>query len=187
MRVGSVITRLPICVADGNEQRAQPLWCQTTTGIFRDDYIAPSTDRCNDRRARRRATRARRVAAARTVADPRARQHGCDRRSGEPAQPAVLRRGTGGAGKYRTRGHARRIRGAEAASPHSYATLQVTWMRRQTLTASNAAPGAAFGQHIAIFNNRALIASRSAVYIFQLTVEQVAARSAGCRSAARCR
>ena len=43
------------------------------------------------------------------------------------------------------------------------------WMRRQTLTASNAAPGAGFGQHIAIFNNRALIASRSAVYIFQLT------------------
>ena len=43
-----------------------------------------------------------------------------------------------------------------------------TWMRRQTLTASNAAPGAGFGEHIAIFNNRALIASRSAVYIFQL-------------------
>ena len=43
------------------------------------------------------------------------------------------------------------------------------WMRRQTLTASNAAVGAAFGQHVAIFNNRALIASRSAVYIFQLT------------------
>lgn len=43
------------------------------------------------------------------------------------------------------------------------------WMRRQTLTASNAAPGAAFGRHVAIFNNRALIASRSAVYIFQLT------------------
>jgi hypothetical protein len=42
------------------------------------------------------------------------------------------------------------------------------WMRRQTLTASNAAPGAAFGQHIAIFNNRVLIASRSAVYFFQL-------------------
>lgn len=43
-----------------------------------------------------------------------------------------------------------------------------TWMRRQTLTASNAAPAAGFGGHIAIFDNRALIASRSAVYIFQL-------------------
>jgi hypothetical protein len=43
------------------------------------------------------------------------------------------------------------------------------WMRRQTLTVSNAAPGSSFGQHVAIFNNRALIASRSAVYIFQLT------------------
>jgi hypothetical protein len=43
------------------------------------------------------------------------------------------------------------------------------WIRRQTLTASNAAPGAGFGQHIAVFNNRALIASRSAVYIFQVT------------------
>lgn len=43
-----------------------------------------------------------------------------------------------------------------------------TWMRRQTLTASNAAAGAGFGEHIAIFNNRALITSRSAVYIFQL-------------------
>jgi hypothetical protein len=43
------------------------------------------------------------------------------------------------------------------------------WMRRQTLTASNGAPGAAFGQHIAIFNNRALIASHNAVYVFQLT------------------
>jgi hypothetical protein len=42
------------------------------------------------------------------------------------------------------------------------------WIRRQTLTASNAAPGAAFGQHVAIFNNRALIASRNAVYVFQL-------------------
>jgi FG-GAP repeat len=43
------------------------------------------------------------------------------------------------------------------------------WMRRQTLTASNAAPGALFGEHIAIFNSRALITSSSAVYIFQLT------------------
>jgi hypothetical protein len=43
------------------------------------------------------------------------------------------------------------------------------WIRRQTLTASNAAPGASFGQHVAIsFNNRALIASRSAVYVFRL-------------------
>jgi hypothetical protein len=42
------------------------------------------------------------------------------------------------------------------------------WMRRQTLTASNATLGAEFGEQIAIFNNRALIASRSAVYIFQL-------------------
>lgn len=44
-----------------------------------------------------------------------------------------------------------------------------TWMRRQTLTASNAAMGANFGQHISIYNMRALIASRSAIYIFQLT------------------
>ena len=43
------------------------------------------------------------------------------------------------------------------------------WIRRQTLTVSNAVPGAAFGQHVAVFNNRALIASRSAVHIFQLT------------------
>jgi hypothetical protein len=43
-----------------------------------------------------------------------------------------------------------------------------TWIRRQTLTASNAAPGAGFGGHIALFNNCALITSRSAVYIFQL-------------------
>ena len=43
------------------------------------------------------------------------------------------------------------------------------WMRRQTLIASNAAVGASFGQHIAIFNNRSLIASRNAVYVFQLT------------------
>jgi hypothetical protein len=43
------------------------------------------------------------------------------------------------------------------------------WVRRRTLTANKGAPGAAFGQHIAIFNNRALIASSSAVYIFQLT------------------
>ena len=42
------------------------------------------------------------------------------------------------------------------------------WMRRQTVTVSDAAPGASFGEHIAIFNNRALIASRRAVYIFQL-------------------
>lgn len=44
-----------------------------------------------------------------------------------------------------------------------------TWLRRQTLTASNAAMGAGFGEHIAIYNMRALIASRSAIYIFHLT------------------
>jgi FG-GAP repeat len=43
-----------------------------------------------------------------------------------------------------------------------------TWMRRQTLTASNAASGAGFGERIAIFNTRALITSRSAVHVFQL-------------------
>jgi len=42
------------------------------------------------------------------------------------------------------------------------------WIRRQTLTASDAAVGAGFGEHIALFNNRALITSRRAVYIFQL-------------------
>jgi hypothetical protein len=43
-----------------------------------------------------------------------------------------------------------------------------TWMRRQTVTASDAALGAGFGEHVAIFNHCALIASHSAVYIFQL-------------------
>jgi hypothetical protein len=42
------------------------------------------------------------------------------------------------------------------------------WMRRQTLTASTSAVGAGFGEHIAIFDSRVLITSRSAVYIFQL-------------------
>lgn len=42
------------------------------------------------------------------------------------------------------------------------------WMRRQTLTASNTAVGAGFGEHIALFNTHALITSRSAVYIFEL-------------------
>jgi hypothetical protein len=42
------------------------------------------------------------------------------------------------------------------------------WMRRQTLTASNPAAGAGFGEHVALFNTRALITSRSAVYIFEL-------------------
>jgi hypothetical protein len=46
------------------------------------------------------------------------------------------------------------------------------WIRRQTLTASNPAIGAGFGEHIAVFNNRALIASRNAVYIFQLASGQ---------------
>ena len=43
-----------------------------------------------------------------------------------------------------------------------------TWFRRQTVVASNLAPGARFGEHIAIFNNHALITSSSAVYIFHL-------------------
>jgi hypothetical protein len=43
------------------------------------------------------------------------------------------------------------------------------WIRRQTLTASDATVGAGFGEHIAISNNRVLIASRSAVYVFELT------------------
>jgi len=42
------------------------------------------------------------------------------------------------------------------------------WIRRATLTASNPAMGAGFGEHIAMFNRRALITSRTAVYIFQL-------------------
>jgi FG-GAP repeat protein len=42
------------------------------------------------------------------------------------------------------------------------------WIRTQTLTASNAAPGTGFGEHIAIVNKCVLIASRSAVYIFRL-------------------
>jgi hypothetical protein len=42
------------------------------------------------------------------------------------------------------------------------------WIRRQTLTASNPSSGADFGQRIAIAYGRALIASHSAVYIFQL-------------------
>ena len=42
------------------------------------------------------------------------------------------------------------------------------WMRRQTLTGSNTASGAGFGEHIAMFNSRALITSRTAVYIFRL-------------------
>lgn len=42
------------------------------------------------------------------------------------------------------------------------------WMRRQTLTASNPAVGAGFGEHVALFNSHALITSRSAVYIFEL-------------------
>jgi hypothetical protein len=43
-----------------------------------------------------------------------------------------------------------------------------TWIRRQTLTVSDAVPGTGFGEHIAIFNHCVLITSRSAVYIFQL-------------------
>lgn len=43
-----------------------------------------------------------------------------------------------------------------------------TWIRRQTLTVSDTAVGSSFGGHIAIFDNRALITSRTAVYIFQL-------------------
>lgn len=42
------------------------------------------------------------------------------------------------------------------------------WVRFQTLTASNAAAGAGFGEHIAICNMCALITSRTAVYIFKL-------------------
>jgi hypothetical protein len=42
------------------------------------------------------------------------------------------------------------------------------WIRRQTLTVSNAAPGAGFGSEVALFNKRALVASRTAVYMFQL-------------------
>jgi FG-GAP repeat protein len=42
------------------------------------------------------------------------------------------------------------------------------WMRRQTLTPSNPAAGAGFGEHLAIFNSHALITSRRAVYVFQL-------------------
>jgi hypothetical protein len=42
------------------------------------------------------------------------------------------------------------------------------WIRRQTLQASNAAPGTGFGEHIAIFNGHALITSRNTAYIFQL-------------------
>jgi FG-GAP repeat len=42
------------------------------------------------------------------------------------------------------------------------------WVRFQTLTASNAAAGAGFGEHIAICNMCALITSRTAVYIFRL-------------------
>jgi hypothetical protein len=43
------------------------------------------------------------------------------------------------------------------------------WMRRQTLTASDAAPSARFGDHVAIFNSHVLIAARTAVYVFELT------------------
>lgn len=43
-----------------------------------------------------------------------------------------------------------------------------TWIRRQTVTVSDAGVGAGFGEHIAIFNHRVLIASRSAVYTFEL-------------------
>lgn len=42
------------------------------------------------------------------------------------------------------------------------------WVRFQTLTASNAAAGAGFGEHIAICNMCALITSRTAVYVFKL-------------------
>lgn len=41
-----------------------------------------------------------------------------------------------------------------------------TWTRRYTLTAGTAIPGAGFGSHIAIFNKRVLVASRTAVYVF---------------------
>jgi hypothetical protein len=42
------------------------------------------------------------------------------------------------------------------------------WIRRQTLTPGHPAVGAGFGEHVAIFNSRVLITSRSGVYIFQL-------------------
>lgn len=42
------------------------------------------------------------------------------------------------------------------------------WIRRQTLTARDPAVAAGFGEHVAIFDNRVLITSRSAAYIFQL-------------------
>lgn len=42
------------------------------------------------------------------------------------------------------------------------------WVRFQTLTASSTKAGSGFGEHIAIFNNCALITSRTAVYIFTL-------------------
>jgi FG-GAP repeat protein len=41
------------------------------------------------------------------------------------------------------------------------------WIRRQTLTPSDPAVGAGFGEHIAIFNSHVLITSRSSVYTFQ--------------------
>ena len=56
----------------------------------------------------------------------------------------------------------------EDASPDSCATPRARGSVGKLLIASNLAPGAGFGEHIAIFNNRALITSRSAVYIFQL-------------------
>ena len=42
------------------------------------------------------------------------------------------------------------------------------WIRRQTLTASDPAVGASFGGKVALFDNRALITSHTAVYVFQL-------------------
>jgi hypothetical protein len=42
------------------------------------------------------------------------------------------------------------------------------WIRRQTLTPSDPAVGASFGGDVALFDNRALITSHSAVYVFQL-------------------
>jgi FG-GAP repeat protein len=42
------------------------------------------------------------------------------------------------------------------------------WIRRQSLTPSDPAVGASFGDDIAIFDNRALITSQRAVYIFRL-------------------
>ena len=115
-----------------------------------------------------RATCARRAAAARSGATPRARQHGRDQRSGSAAEPAVLRLRARAAGQRRARRHAGRVRRDEGRVAAFVRDAAGTWMRRQTLTASNAVPGAGFGEHIAIFNNRALITSRSAVYIFQL-------------------